>query len=158
MITDSPTKRILALSQWQTFITVFTYKMAAEINWHRYGTKLRHSQPMCRRNECVFLSCGLCWWYDVRNLWTMFRRTTADSTDHIVYSVRTRHFQRSPTIRTEHFHVEGATIHRNRCNACLLAHVICRTVKPFNLAGLNVDEFACKFILAPPSYSVPTLE
>jgi len=24
----------------------FTYKMAAKINWHRYGTKLRHSHPM----------------------------------------------------------------------------------------------------------------
>ena len=24
----------------------FTYKMAAKINWHRYGTKLRHCYPM----------------------------------------------------------------------------------------------------------------
>jgi len=24
----------------------FTYKMAAKINWHRYGTKLRHRHPM----------------------------------------------------------------------------------------------------------------
>jgi len=24
----------------------FTYKMAAKINWHRYGTKLRHWHPM----------------------------------------------------------------------------------------------------------------
>jgi len=23
-----------------------TYKMAAKINWHRYGTKLRHCHPM----------------------------------------------------------------------------------------------------------------
>jgi len=23
-----------------------TYKMAAETNWHRYGTKLRHCHPM----------------------------------------------------------------------------------------------------------------
>jgi len=26
----------------------FTYKMAAKINWHRYGTKLRHCRPMYR--------------------------------------------------------------------------------------------------------------
>ena len=26
----------------KTFLGVFTYKMAAKINWHRYGTKLRH--------------------------------------------------------------------------------------------------------------------
>jgi len=25
----------------------FTYKMTAKINWHRYGTKLRHCHPMC---------------------------------------------------------------------------------------------------------------
>jgi len=24
----------------------FTYKIAAEINWHRYGTKLRHCRPV----------------------------------------------------------------------------------------------------------------
>ena len=24
----------------------FTYKTAAKINWHRYGTKLRHCHPM----------------------------------------------------------------------------------------------------------------
>jgi len=24
----------------------FTYKMAAKINWHRFGTKLRHRHPM----------------------------------------------------------------------------------------------------------------
>ena len=24
----------------------FTYKMAAETNWHRYGTKLRHCHPL----------------------------------------------------------------------------------------------------------------
>jgi len=24
----------------------FTYKMAAKVNWHRYGTKLRHCHPM----------------------------------------------------------------------------------------------------------------
>ena len=26
----------------------FTYKMAAKINWHRYGTKLRHCRPVYR--------------------------------------------------------------------------------------------------------------
>jgi len=26
-----------------TFLRVFTYKMAAKINWHTYGTKLRQS-------------------------------------------------------------------------------------------------------------------
>ena len=26
--------------------SVFTYKMATKINWHRYGTKLRHCHPM----------------------------------------------------------------------------------------------------------------
>ena len=25
--------------------TFFTYKMAAKINWHGYGTKLRHCRP-----------------------------------------------------------------------------------------------------------------
>jgi len=46
VITDLPTKRIWALSsQWQTFLGVFTYKMVAKINWHRYGTKVRHCYP-----------------------------------------------------------------------------------------------------------------
>jgi len=41
--TDLPTQRILALSQRQTFLRVFIYKMVAKINWHRYlryGTQL----------------------------------------------------------------------------------------------------------------------
>jgi len=42
----SLTKRIWALLQWQTFLGVITYKMAAKTNWHRYGTKLRHCHPM----------------------------------------------------------------------------------------------------------------
>ena len=46
MITDLPVKRICVLSHWQTFLRVFTYNMAAEINWHRYGTKLRHCHRM----------------------------------------------------------------------------------------------------------------
>jgi len=40
MITDLPTNRISAVSQWQTFLRVFTYETAAKINWYRYGTKL----------------------------------------------------------------------------------------------------------------------
>jgi len=46
MTTDLPTKRIQTLSQWQTFLGVFTHKMAAKIKWHRYETKLRHCHPM----------------------------------------------------------------------------------------------------------------
>ena len=34
------------LSQWETLLRVFTYKMAAKINWHRYWTKLRHCYLM----------------------------------------------------------------------------------------------------------------
>jgi len=41
-----------AISQWQTFIRVFTYKMAAKINWRRYGTKLRHCEPMYTAVQC----------------------------------------------------------------------------------------------------------
>ena len=25
----------------------FTYRIAAKVNWHRYGTKLRHCHPVC---------------------------------------------------------------------------------------------------------------
>ena len=42
MITDLPTKRIKRYHS----DSVFTYKMAAKINWHRYRTKLRHCHPM----------------------------------------------------------------------------------------------------------------
>ena len=47
MINDLPTKRIYILSA----ITVthisksFTYKMAAKINWHRYGTIITSLSP-----------------------------------------------------------------------------------------------------------------
>jgi len=34
------------LSTVTTFLGVFTYKMAAKISWHRYGTKLHHCRPM----------------------------------------------------------------------------------------------------------------
>ena len=53
MITDLPTKRITA-----TYISrSFTYKMAAKINWHRYGTKLRHCHPVytASRNTIAYL-------------------------------------------------------------------------------------------------------
>jgi len=30
----------------KTFLRVFTYKMVAEINWDRFGTKLRHCHPV----------------------------------------------------------------------------------------------------------------
>jgi len=33
-------------AQWQALLRVFAYKMAAESNWHRYGTKLRHCDLM----------------------------------------------------------------------------------------------------------------
>ena len=46
MSSDLTTKRIQALSQWQTFLAVLTYKMAAKINWHGYGTKLRQCHPV----------------------------------------------------------------------------------------------------------------
>jgi len=31
----------------------FTYKMAAKVNWHRYGTKLRHRHSMYMKVKCV---------------------------------------------------------------------------------------------------------
>ena len=40
MITDLPRKLISALSRWQTFLRVFTYKMAAKIN--RIGLDVEH--------------------------------------------------------------------------------------------------------------------
>ena len=48
MITDLQTKRSLfkRYHREKTFLRVFTYEMAAKINWHRYGTKLRHCRPM----------------------------------------------------------------------------------------------------------------
>ena len=42
-----PTNKVfLALSQWQTFLRAFAYKMAAKINWHRYAPKLRYCHPV----------------------------------------------------------------------------------------------------------------
>jgi len=39
-------KAYVSGTQWQTCLRVFMYKMAAKINWHRYGTKLRQCHPM----------------------------------------------------------------------------------------------------------------
>ena len=33
-------------------LRVLTYKMAAKINWHRYGTQLRNCHPMYKRVLC----------------------------------------------------------------------------------------------------------
>jgi len=53
MITDLglPTKRRPNLSAIKVtnISQSFTYKMAAKENWHKYGTKLRHCQPMYTR-------------------------------------------------------------------------------------------------------------
>ena len=57
MITDLPTKRIKALSPLQTFLTLFTYKMAEKINWHRYGTKSRHCHPMYTGSQTHWSAC-----------------------------------------------------------------------------------------------------
>ena len=46
MITDLPTKRTQALYHSDRHFSVFTYKMAAKIDRHRYRTKLRHCHPM----------------------------------------------------------------------------------------------------------------
>ena len=40
-------------------LSVFTYEMAAKINWHRYGTKLRQCHPKYRRLTAV--REGSCW-------------------------------------------------------------------------------------------------
>ena len=45
MITDLPTRAITVTNIYQ----IFTYKMAAKINWHRYRTKLRHCHSMHTR-------------------------------------------------------------------------------------------------------------
>jgi len=36
------------------FSRVYTYKMAAKINWHRYGTELRH----CYHVDFVLIGCS----------------------------------------------------------------------------------------------------
>jgi len=58
-------KAYLSARKWHTFLRVFIYKMAAKINWHRYGTKLRHCHPMWQSRS--FMPTGLvkkvscCW-------------------------------------------------------------------------------------------------
>jgi len=47
MITDLPTERITVTDIFAEFLS--TYKMAAEINWHRYRTKIRHCHLMYGR-------------------------------------------------------------------------------------------------------------
>ena len=57
MITSSPTKRISAISQLQTFLKSFTHKMAAKAGWHQNCVTvtpyvldgLRHKNP----TQCV---------------------------------------------------------------------------------------------------------
>jgi len=46
MTTDLPTEAYLSAITVANIYKSFTYKMAVKINWHRYGTKLRHSHPM----------------------------------------------------------------------------------------------------------------
>jgi len=47
MITDFTNKAYLsAITVTNISQSFFTYKMPAKINWHRYGTKLRHCHPM----------------------------------------------------------------------------------------------------------------
>jgi len=38
----------------------FTRKMAAKINWHRYGTKLRHCRPMYYYTRLAFRGLSVC--------------------------------------------------------------------------------------------------
>ena len=46
MITDLTNKAYLSAITVTNIFQSFTYKMAAEIDWHRYGTKLRHCHRM----------------------------------------------------------------------------------------------------------------
>ena len=34
----------------------FTYKMAAKLNWRRYGTKLRHCHPLYTNRKANFMN------------------------------------------------------------------------------------------------------
>jgi len=45
MITDLPDKAYLSAVTVTNISRSFTHKMAAKINWHRYGTRLRHCYP-----------------------------------------------------------------------------------------------------------------
>ena len=46
MIINLLTKRILISITLKNISKSFTYLMAAKTSWHRYGTKLRHCNPM----------------------------------------------------------------------------------------------------------------
>jgi len=46
MITDLTNKAYLSAITVTNIFQSFTYKMAAEIDWHRYGTKLHHCHHM----------------------------------------------------------------------------------------------------------------
>jgi len=55
MITDLPTKAYVSTITVRNIYQSFAYKMAAKINSHRYGTNLRHCNPMYNDNiNCVF--------------------------------------------------------------------------------------------------------
>ena len=54
MITDLATKRIQALSQWQTFLGVPTNKMTAKINW--YGGRKCAENYNKGHNKFIFKS------------------------------------------------------------------------------------------------------
>jgi len=46
MIIDLPTKRRpMRYHSGKHFSEFYVYKMAAKINWHKYGTKSRHYRP-----------------------------------------------------------------------------------------------------------------
>jgi len=71
MITDLTNKAYLSAITVTNISESFTYKMAAKINWHRYGTKLRHYHPMCslptltqqkcrRRHAGIAMSATIC--------------------------------------------------------------------------------------------------
>jgi len=46
MITEPYKKRFLSAIAVTNISKSFAYKMSAKINWHRYGTNLRHCHPV----------------------------------------------------------------------------------------------------------------
>jgi len=91
------------------FSWVFTYKMAAKINWHRHGTKLRHRHPMyttvryrrivavyCKSVNCNSLTPLLRFVVDL--LYNLFLRLARFSlTQHVARSVGANRAYRSLT-------------------------------------------------------------
>jgi len=59
MVTDLPTKRFKRYRSDRHFSYSFTYKMTAEIDWHIYGTKLRHCHPVCITALAISMGCLL---------------------------------------------------------------------------------------------------